>query len=308
MKCPKCGYHRQTRDNAFTPATECPACGIIYAKHDFNNPEPVAFGAISRAHLKPSPVDAISLKKARERVEKRLRKHLEIQLKDQRHEETLKRARHFAEQAVRTRQENWKKKNGTEATDPPAVEINDQTEMPSDVNMETIILKSSDIVSNRPDDQPKEKPMKESGLTENEVRPYASITELAEKPREPVAAVPPQMTANRFGGQRMRQLHSVAWVILLSGIIGAALSWTTIGDVQAGGNLPVPDSLNSLPLGLLLGFAYLATGVLGFAFFWVSSLISRQLKEIRRLLLAGPMPVMALDEPGEIPQPASADG
>jgi hypothetical protein len=38
-------------------------------------------------------------------------------------------------------------------------------------------------------------------------------------------------------------------------------------------------------LGLLLGFAYLATGVLGFAFFWVSSMIGRQLKDIRRLLI-----------------------
>jgi hypothetical protein len=35
---------------------------------------------------------------------------------------------------------------------------------------------------------------------------------------------------------------------------------------------------------LLLGFAYLATGALGFAFFWVSSVINRHLKDIRQLL------------------------
>ena len=47
--------------------------------------------------------------------------------------------------------------------------------------METIILKSSDIVSNRPNDQTEQKPMKEAGLSENEARPYASAAELAEK-------------------------------------------------------------------------------------------------------------------------------
>jgi tetratricopeptide (TPR) repeat protein len=35
MKCPKCGYDRQTTDNA--PDGECPACGIIYAKYRPSN-------------------------------------------------------------------------------------------------------------------------------------------------------------------------------------------------------------------------------------------------------------------------------
>jgi hypothetical protein len=43
-------------------------------------------------------------------------------------------------------------------------------------------------------------------------------------------------------------------------------------------------SAHRLPLGLLLGFAYLATGALGFAFFWVSSAINRLLKDIRQIL------------------------
>jgi hypothetical protein len=79
----------------------------------------------------------------------------------------------------------------------------------------------------------------------------------------------------------------VAWMILAAGIIGAVLSWTTIGGGEAVMSLPAGEGLHGQPLGLLLGFAYLATGVLGFAFFWVSSMISTQLKDIYRLLTSG---------------------
>jgi hypothetical protein len=119
MKCPKCGYRRQTRDNAFTPATECPACGIVYSKHETNQPaDPMLIGSAIRPHLKPSPVDALSLKKARDRVEKRLRKQLEVNIKDQRHEETLKLARRFARQEVRRRLKTWQQGNPSEADAP----------------------------------------------------------------------------------------------------------------------------------------------------------------------------------------------
>jgi uncharacterized RDD family membrane protein YckC/DNA-directed RNA polymerase subunit RPC12/RpoP len=30
--CPKCDYKRQPKDNEYTPATECPKCGVIYGK------------------------------------------------------------------------------------------------------------------------------------------------------------------------------------------------------------------------------------------------------------------------------------
>jgi hypothetical protein len=83
-------------------------------------------------------------------------------------------------------------------------------------------------------------------------------------------------------------LPVVAWLILIAGISGAILSWTTLTEAEA--NIQ-PQSIGIAPtmnVGLLLGFAYLVTGVLGFAFFWVSSLISRQLKDIRRLLLLQP--------------------
>ena len=74
-------------------------------------------------------------------------------------------------------------------------------------------------------------------------------------------------------------------MILLAGVTGAVLSWTTLDNVQAGVVGSASQDIRSLPVGLLLGFAYLATGVLGFAFFWVSSMISRQLKDIRHLLM-----------------------
>ena len=31
-RCPKCGYERTSEDAQITPATECPSCGVIYAK------------------------------------------------------------------------------------------------------------------------------------------------------------------------------------------------------------------------------------------------------------------------------------
>jgi hypothetical protein len=34
LKCPACGYKRQTRDDAIIPASECPQCGIIYSKYE----------------------------------------------------------------------------------------------------------------------------------------------------------------------------------------------------------------------------------------------------------------------------------
>ena len=89
----------------------------------------------------------------------------------------------------------------------------------------------------------------------------------------------------------MRLMPIVAWLILGAGVIGAILSWTTISDVHANSFQINADKFQALPMGLLLGFAYLATGVLGFAFFWVSSMISNQLKEIRRLLFLYPITV-----------------
>ena len=89
----------------------------------------------------------------------------------------------------------------------------------------------------------------------------------------------------------LRLMSIMAWLILGTGIAGAVLSWTTISSVQADTLNTPPTGIGALPLGLLLGFAYLATGVLGFAFFWVSTSIGSQLKEIRRLLVLQPIQI-----------------
>ena len=315
MKCPKCGYHRQERDNAFTPATECPACGIVYAKHEKDKTTPFIPGATALSHLKPSPVDAVSLRKAKERVEKRLRKQLEIKVKDQRHEKTLELARRFATKEVLRRQETWGKKQG-QPTDRSAAEeqhpavaaptpedpSQGEPENECDVQTETIILESADIVS-RDHSEPASS---HSNLDDEEIRaPQAPI--LFESKHVDTAALVPDQEPAGFSGQGLlRFLPSIAWLILCCGVVGAFLSWTTISSVEAGVNIPVPSEISTLPLGLLLGFAYLATGVLGFAFFWVSSRISRQLRDIRRLLLLHPAPVEK-DDPSPVASLDSSD-
>lgn len=115
--------------------------------------------------------------------------------------------------------------------------------------------------------------------------------------REEIAASAPA-AAHRFAVKPasrglMRLLSAVAWLILGVGIMGAILSWATMGDVQAGMQGSLVSGPKAMPMGLLLGFAYLATGVLGFSFFWMASLISNQLKDIRRILL---LQVMRPDE------------
>jgi hypothetical protein len=71
----------------------------------------------------------------------------------------------------------------------------------------------------------------------------------------------------------------VAWLILITGGVGAVLSWSTIGHTLGS------SESGATAMVLLLGFAYLAIGVLGFALFWVSSMINRQLKDIHQLLM-----------------------
>ena len=100
------------------------------------------------------------------------------------------------------------------------------------------------------------------------------------------SAIYPPIPKESSPGGLMRLMPLVAWLILCAGVVGAILSWTTLSDVQANiQTAALPSALSAMPMALLLGFAYLATGVLGFAFFWVSSLITRQLKDIRLLLL-----------------------
>ena len=414
MKCPKCGYERQGRDDAFVPPSECPACGIVYSKHEHvKDPNPGS-GLAPPPHLRPSPVDAASLKKARERVEKRLRERLESQRgHDERHTQTLKLAKRLTAEQIRLRRQEWEKAHGsaqaegpvqeaTEAlnelpspatvtvsetdckpveatesdhTDQPGEEMQtaetghatppestpapvalDQEDLPPtglqddqdqeagaerpiskpieqaqtappDTDQEAVLLEDIVVVSaDQPEPEPQQTLADEAAAPTPEMiidpepemiidsepetiidpepetiidpepetiidpEPETIIDPEPEPVAEAAYAASKQPDAPPSSRGLARLFTVVAWMILGAGVTGAVLSWATITDVQAALRGTLPGSFGSLPLGLLLGFAYLATGVLGFAFFWVSSLISTQLKDIRSLLMALPIP------------------
>jgi len=402
MKCPKCGYQRQAKDNAFVAATECPACGIVYTKHEdgpLSKLQPPA--SPMGQHQTPSPVDASSLKLARERVDKRLRKQLEARVHDERHAQTLERARRIAAEEVLKRRQQWEQTHGKndsaketedkltadgpseesqsvdstsasgflffirrsmdpqDTIDPPVpqetheesaekplaadpvesatehdeksatadevhpangmeptpteqtpsvdsnVEMNNAEPKETDAPDLTITPEASESVttdvqedptiqSANPEDPEQGKAPQDEAASQEAEEDDAMDQSRAEAstPDKPLdesnADIPYSHPAMRGGGLTSL-FPMVAWLILVAGVIGAVLSWTTLSDAEAGVRLPIHQSLNAVPLGLLLGFAYLATGVLGFAFFWVSSLINRQLKDIRRLLLSHPV-------------------
>ncbi len=356
MKCSKCGYERQSRDDAFVPLSECPACGVIYTKHDSAKDPAKIAGMVAPPHLKPSPVDALSLRKARERVDKRLRERLGTRAKDDRHAQTLKLAKRLTSEQIRKRRDEWQQAHPDTSSPPPSenpepaeqaqgaqalnpdMSTPSQGERPKDhqpvdsgqsdaekmtpAEASTLEAVDSPAASVEKSSDPAgeaESLAAEVSHTEEEAvllddivkHPGAGpvAAEQAETPwalgvdqgdtdtafagpedrTAPVARTAAAASQHPYksgpGGELTRFLPAVAWLILVAGVIGTVLSWTTIGDVEAGVRIPIPESINTLPLGLLLGFAYLATGVLGFAFFWVSSLISMQLKDIRRLLM-----------------------
>lgn len=356
MKCPNCGYKRQKRDDAFVPATECPSCGIVYSKHEGGAAGgPPLPTMTATPPLRSSAVDPESLKKAKERVEKRLRDRLETPVRDDRHARTLELARKLTGNAARNRREKTvqDKKikqasvehqkpasehddaptedpllleeavgvqihSGKEDVAPrtsdsetpvhetasdhaknesPADAVPDQQEgttlaesqntdptsiYPEDVHVETVLLESDQSIT----DETSVEISEPANSTDGDESMAPEPTDL---PPAYIAAASIAPKENRSGGNLKRLLPVIAWLILFSGVIGAVLSWTTITDVEAGVNIPGTHGRNALPLGLLLGFAYLATGALGFAFFWVSSLISRQLKDIRKLLMVHPI-------------------
>ncbi|MEJ2157143.1 MAG: hypothetical protein P8X96_17550 [Desulfobacteraceae bacterium] len=145
----------------------------------------------------------------------------------------------------------------------------DDIAYPKDVKVETVLLESKLEHTDMP-----AKP--------DEANETISEDDEKDPPQTYIAAA---STATLFGGNLTRLLPMVAWLILVTGLVGAVLSWTTISDVEAGVTMTTDNgSAHRLPLGLLLGFAYLATGALGFAFFWVSSAINRLLKDIRQIL------------------------
>lgn len=372
MKCPKCGYKRQLRDDAFVPPTECPSCGIVYAKHDAGPAIAAPAASVATpAYRRPSPVDPESLKKARERVEKRLRDRLEVRVKDERYAQTLEMARKLSAEELNKRdlrpepdqkkrsetisvedqsqttesanpengpeeallledrvgvqirtdlqaaaddtieekippdqaepensQSNLKAVAGTEAQESAssqAKEPEEERRAPEGVQVETVLLPPTEkSINAAPEERSKYK--REDA---HEGTPEETVEEIPAH----IAAASATVNGSDLGARLLRLLPVVAWLMLFAGVIGAVLSWTTISDVEAGVRIPVSNGISTLPLGLLLGFAYLATGTLGFAFFWVASLISKQLKEIRRLLMVHPISMMSEQINGDQRQP-----
>lgn len=275
MKCPKCGYQPKADDRAYVPANECPSCGIIYDKHEdldrFQKKNPKQSSPVGH----PSPVSAESLKKARDRVERRLYKQQIANHRDSRHIKTLKLARRLTSEGVRQRQTEWEKQQSQEMTSASPPETSQPTPMEEAQVSESQGLHEEAAAIHVIEDDIQEVPTLKEMLNDDQPTESKQTT---------VAHLMHRSNA-RFSGSLMRLLPLVAWMILCTGVIGALLSWTTLANAQSDMQLPAAMGLNSLPLGLLLGFAYLATGVLGFAFFWVSSRISNQLKDIKRLLL-----------------------
>ena len=308
MKCTSCGYVRQRNDDHFFLTNECPSCGLLYDIKTDEMSNGFSMDADgSEPALRPSPVDAESLKKARQRVEKRLKERLAAQKRDSRHDQTLELARQLASEGVRKRQEQWKKQQASfqesdnSQTDPStesstAAEITDEAKgnaADADDNHTEILDMESES----------ENTIQQSWFAPSRPKADAALSAAAPD-SEPVLHDPPQTNDVRTesgrghqrkrwrwvpGGGLARLLPLVAWLILVAGISGAVLSWTTLTEAEADMQIQHMGGGNSVNLGLLLGFAYLVTGVLGFAFFWVSSLISRQLKDIRRLLLLQPI-------------------
>jgi hypothetical protein len=358
MRCPKCGYERQPNDSKFAPATECPACGVVYAKSapgealTATNPGPAK---------KTSPVHEASLKRARERVEKRLRQRMESgRQKDERTEKTLQRARRLAAEGVRQRQADWKRRQMEEKKEPDdrtmaeaAIRVKDPTidfdgfkngsltmfgvvrpEMGSDIaehapdkqrfggrNDKSTVSVTDALAKMAPGDTlfSEKQPEKDTPpATQADPPPRAAAKlegpdpKTIEPPAEPethdmasqnmmendggtLHRDLPELTAHTAqeahlqpGSSLMRLLPGAAWLVLIVGLTGAVLSWITLNDVHADVEAAITTSNGPVPIALLLGFAYLATGILGFAFFWVSATIGGQLKQIQQELQTRP--------------------
>jgi hypothetical protein len=326
MKCSKCGYIRQTSDDQFIPASECPSCGIIYDKIADTTSEAFTVEAEpTESPLRASPVDAESLKKARQRVDQRLKERLDAQNGASRHNQTLEMARQFATEGVRKRQEQWKQQqaalgdNDDAQTEPP-LESTAPAELVNDAEAGRAVVAANatepDTVEAIANDAETETADGDKTACPDQDK-AAEIENTASDPakmpsREKEAAAmsgasaepetdlddPPQPAPSHTGtdpGRQRRQwfpgvnlaqlLPLAACLILIAGIGGAMLSWSTLAEAEADMQTWQTMTANATDMGLLLGLAYLVTGVLGFALFWVSSLISRQLKDIRRLLV-----------------------
>jgi hypothetical protein len=262
---------------------------------------------------KPSPVHEDTLKNARRRVEMRLHQKSGDRLKEKQREQTLALARRLVSEGVRQRQEEWQRRQAAEKASPeslpPFLEIQSLPLETAPVSPEaetTRIDMSPDLTTGAAMSEsaatlasPAHVPATSSFAIRTEIsetnapESAGTVAESSPMPETDENRSVPMRKGHQAHVHRRRSLNghasgvytAIAWVILTAGLVGAVLSWTTISDVQAQPVEAVGGGLNPWPVALLLGFAYLATGVLGFAFFWVASMINNQLADIRHLLL-----------------------
>lgn len=309
MKCPKCGYQRQDRDDLFVAATECPACGVVYAKcAPVASAEPLPVGRAEGAVPQTSPVHEASLRQARERVEMRLRKRADIHLQDEQRRATLERARRITAEMMRQRREQRsERRNAAALPETPAAEpIHDAVPAPTQTAVQAHDVEHPPALPDHGQADGADTPAAalETPASDRQVpssmvmdptamaappssvaEPDPALTEIASAPQDndvaadgetgtealPVAA---QSTASP-----LRPV--IAWAILGGGVLGALICWFTIGAGFAMAENPSGRGMRLFTLGLLLGFAYLATGALGFVLFRAVARFAAEMAELR---------------------------
>ena len=281
MHCPKCGYKRQPKDNAFVPPTECPACGVVYAKYESER----LAGRIPKILRRPSPVDESTLKQARERVEQRLRKKMLNRSKNEEKAHTVELARKLFLEELRQRMEKVSLKassneNGQDQTVFMEQQPEDtiQTEAEQVKDLPTAMAKTPKNPTS-PDTE-----NKSSGLPEP-----STGTEDSTKKEKILSPVERNLTENyektaadKPNGPRWLPVAGI--ISLVAGIVGALVSWIALPAVQAQTIVHPAESSQGLPIELVVGFCYLAIGILGGALFWTIFLMTRQLNQMRRIL------------------------
>ncbi len=295
MRCPKCGYERQPKDNAFVPPTECPACGVVYAKYESER----LAGRIPKLLRKPSPLDESTLKQARERVEQRLRKKMLTQVKSKEYARTLERARKIFLEELRRR---WQEQETQEMAEN---KTSDQTKQSANEPRHqglpaamAVLAENSDMAlrATVQTETIDENPLGEQEIAAEQQEEIEEITgfiaagnqeeHLGDDGHLPAGEYEPQagnsLPASR--GEAPRWLPAAGIATLIAGIIGALISWTTLQPAQAGTVARTVQAGQGLPLELVVGFCYLAVGILGSALFWIIFLMTRQLNQMRNIL------------------------
>ncbi len=300
MRCPKCGYQRQPKDDAFVLPTECPACGVVYAKYESER----LAGRIPQLLRKPSPLDEATLKQARERVEQRLRKKMLTQAKSEEKARTLERARKIFLEELRRRweQEADREKSAIQNSDtieesgsesrserlPAAMAA--LAESSDNALRATVRKEKLDQENSLPNEHPAGKQAEEiEEISDSDIascRQGPKATKDTFQQHDQASGLETGSLELHFRSETPRWLPIAGIVTLIAGIAGALISWVALEPAQAGTLATGTQDGQGLPLEMIIGFCYLAVGILGSALFWIIFLMTRQLNQMRNILAA----------------------